>query len=1312
MPHKRRKRKSRLYPEPHIARRDFEAVPSEQAGKRFRCSTFNESDKAVNAQLFASSVQPPLSPPLSEAHPSVHSRHEAVPASGETMSSFHSHVPDYDYTVDCGEDSPQNTRDKDIGGQSVATTPDTNMGPVLDEELQRSTLENSVFDFNSSNLFDIFDDALPTLDQDVRDFDPALETTVQMTDQHDSDDASRATSILNSVKSAFPRSTLIGIISLYGKPRMTLECYDHLRAIVRDADKSKAPPCVTTMRQRVLPRLLKTNFVKSNVIDFKQRPIHPDTSSTPDPSNTNVAGDKAVLVIPSEWAIMDIRSLHVLRELVCLDSCLCSRSFGQTDLRFVNHHEVISTSTASRSDCLFVNSDGTPFAATTGASVELHFPPDICSPSVLGRVSLGRGIFGLESSMTLSGVVSSTEHVVHSSASSTAIEHGLPFTHSSFEQHELYMRCMPLLIELCETPATIMDSVGEERLQGETDHLGPRTRREKRNLTELDTEDKARLLPGDHLTFLDVGQPSLIAVVVSRFWVSRLTDDRNMVLLFHFDTNGETKIDMLRFLGAPSLIQKQQPVPQQHANTAKCYTKGKLDNGKTFYRYQILLYADDFNPRSTLFPKGSVGGLYLSPSSLHIHTRRSQFTIRTVCLTPPGISTNVAFDHIIDDLVNGSISGIECKDAFQNDVVVYLQVMGFVGDYPASSAVVDVKGHTALAPCTHCTTPKNRSEESSTFAYTTTFHSAHNAFRRTQLRSTSMHSLGLSSVVAKCLGMKIHESSDVHERGKCPLLKFAQNYNERVRTVSGSSHLRHDSLDGYDLNIIAPDHLVTGLFKGILTLCFIQMETDDLRSRLTSLLREHLLLYGFQTQSVLFKNRKLVPGLSMSTLYCILSLLPALLQSMGILDSLPPKSMLLHLHRFFCLSFWWPTIDSDGERAWKFVHGKHMHLYHNTLQRMASNFVKSVHTYCKSYPTLSSHIDRPNVHRLLELVIHTIPAYNHVSYICELVYESAHQPLKFYLSRNHSANSHIYAVQLILAKDWIVRLWCLWKIHCDARETDKYRKVALVGLLRLIGGSVIDDINWTAPLMEDHLKSFELYVHDLFDGTVEGRFQNWYKNASHNYSAEGKWEVHYDVKKPKFTNAQSDHFDRVIGLISDLSFMNAANFSVHSKVSLVRGYGSSSPGHHEQLLIGDIVQVLSTSKGAQAKIIDTAQQVGRFPCFFVIGSLVKSPCGSVWASVSQCKQESPNNKSQIPDYKANAFFKVSTSPFYETEVIQLLQLTGSIRKVGVVHDCKNSGCCTRGHSLQNNSFHHSETALTGGSFFLLTRSLGFPPRRS
>ena len=135
-----------------------------------------------------------------------------------------------------------------------------------------------------------------------------------------------------------------------------------------------------------------------------------------------------------------------------------------------------------------------------------------------------------------------------------------------------------------------------------------------------------------------------------------------------------------------------------------------------------------------------------------------------------------------------------------------------------------------------------------------------------------------------------------------------------------------------------------------------------------------------------------------------------------------------------CQAFWWSTLHHDGNEACEFVHGKGRQQYHSVLHILASNYVKAVDRYAKKNPDLRKEVDQPNTHRLLELTAHTIPQYGHIFFVCELVFEAAHQPLKFFLSRNTTSNSHLFAVHVVLAKDRIIRLWSLWSIYSSESE--------------------------------------------------------------------------------------------------------------------------------------------------------------------------------------------------------------------------------------------------------------------------------------
>ena len=167
-----------------------------------------------------------------------------------------------------------------------------------------------------------------------------------------------------------------------------------------------------------------------------------------------------------------------------------------------------------------------------------------------------------------------------------------------------------------------------------------------------------------------------------------------------------------------------------------------------------------------------------------------------------------------------------------------------------------------------------------------------------------MRSANINDIEARQLGLEPLQASLIDTPGKAPLLKLAAVFNRRLIRHTRETPFPLDALDDYNINIIAPDYLLTGLMKGALYCTFSQLSTDTERDILQLRLKASLLEFGFQSQTLLFKDKKLVPGLSMSMIYAIFSVLPTLLKSMGLLDKLPTRHIIIHLHTFMCLGFW------------------------------------------------------------------------------------------------------------------------------------------------------------------------------------------------------------------------------------------------------------------------------------------------------------------------------------------------------------------------------------------------------------------------
>ncbi|MEM1282988.1 MAG: hypothetical protein AAGG81_05485, partial [Chlamydiota bacterium] len=748
----------------------------------------------------------------------------------------------------------------------------------------------------------------------------------------------------------------------------------------------------------------------------------------------------------------------------------------------------------------------------------------------------------------------------------------------------------------------------------------------------------------------------------------------------------------------------------------ECMTTGFLSNGRRYYMYRLLLYADDFNPRSALFPRGSVGGVYMSPAGFSIRTRRSQKTIRTISLTPSGVSTNHVLDYIIEDLVSGSLDGFDCFDPFGNKVRFFFDIIGFLADYPASSSVVDVLGHNGSAPCTHCTFVLVRSQLRSRYAFTTTINSSNSMFRRTQWRTVSIRSVGLDSTQSQQLGVKDGDNSTLNDRGRYPLLKLASQFNERLNQHNRITPFNTEYKDGYEMNIVAPDHLLTGLMKGVLYCTFRQLPTDNDRDNLQIMLKACLLEFGFQSQNYFFQNKKLVPGLSMSMIYAIFIVLPPLLESMGQFQIIPTRNLIINLHTFVCIGFWWPSLETDGIQAWEFVHGKGSNLYHNALHRVDSNFINSVDRYFKKYPSFGKYVDRPNTHRLLELTTHTLPTYHHLLFICELVFESAHQPLKFLLSRNNTSNSHINSVKVMLVKDWMFRVWCSWVTYNSKDSSEIERKASMNTLMYLFCSSKVDEYDWNFAHLYETKVAIQDHIVEVLTGTVGDILADWYSDTMIDNFKDGTWTV----SNLHEINTIPIEKRTVLGYIeNDLSMtlsIDRKSFSFVSKVNFQRGFGSTGKNSHEMLRLGDVVQVLLKRPAVSSRFIELSSDGYGKIAYFVIGAIIATEEKCNWLITRQCTSTTTSSStSQMPDYNHPLINKIKTIPFFDNcsqsaNAFSYIHQDRRVRKVGILHNCKEDGGCH--FSSSSRTVNHSTTSLDGGHFFVISRSYGYPPRRS
>lgn len=85
-----------------------------------------------------------------------------------------------------------------------------------------------------------------------------------------------------------------------------------------------------------------------------------------------------------------------------------------------------------------------------------------------------------------------------------------------------------------------------------------------------------------------------------------------------------------------------------------------------------------------------------------IKRMQRRYSVTTISLTPCTVSTNLVVDYLIRDILGGTIGGSAGIDAEGTETKIFLDISGFLGDYPACSDVLYVVKHSAGAPYTHC----------------------------------------------------------------------------------------------------------------------------------------------------------------------------------------------------------------------------------------------------------------------------------------------------------------------------------------------------------------------------------------------------------------------------------------------------------------------------------------------------------------------------------------------------------------------------------------------------------------------------------
>ena len=554
-----------------------------------------------------------------------------------------------------------------------------------------------------------------------------------------------------------------------------------------------------------------------------------------------------------------------------------------------------------------------------------------------------------------------------------------------------------------------------------------------------------------------------------------------------------------------------EPAPLRGRGAPACSApaSGLLPSGERYFAYRIALYHDGF-----VYTEGrqaSAEGLYMVCLNLPRHRRRCPSAVRVLSLAPPGTNISSVYDFVLNDILDAARHGFDAVTAEGEKVRVFLDLVCVLTDTPAGNDILDVLGHTANAPCHLCRFRRQtRSEVLSRYTGTGTS-SGTLAAKRHWLVHRAVR-VCASDADLNELGMRT--------AGKAlPLHRYA----EKLQALALGGLLPVSSLGGpivarqfdpYRAVVVAPDHLLCGVFRDSLNAAIAILPSPHHREMLDTVmlcLLEECGLGGTEGELVNAKEACL-HSMSMTSMYATTVVAEHALRTTVALQArddgdgvscipsycveafrvVQSAADLVYLFQVPLEETRRDMCAEDHETAFRAL--VHTHLSRvaalcrpaegsrrsasggQLRKRARSNSGRSARAGSEvgdgaSWRSASAasagnegghastvaakarkSLDKPNLHRLLELSSAYMPSMGHGSFLSELMFEAAHQALKRALERANKAHlPHNTALRHVLINDLKGRLAGL---EAAARLGDE---AAVRGCVRLLLGAEASD---------------------------------------------------------------------------------------------------------------------------------------------------------------------------------------------------------------------------------------------------------------
>ena len=370
-------------------------------------------------------------------------------------------------------------------------------------------------------------------------------------------------------------------------------------------------------------------------------------------------------------------------------------------------------------------------------------------------------------------------------------------------------------------------------------------------------------------------------------------------------------------------------------------------------------------------------------------------------------------------------------------------------------------------------------------------------------------------------------------------------------------------------------------------------------------------------------------------------------------------------------------------------------------------------------------MDKPNMHRLLELYVHSIPALGHVRHFSEVIFEKAHQPFKRAIQESNHRLGNVQAVEHSLMNDWRERL-CASISDKTSKATASSREYDTISSL-LIG-------NLSKTFTQDGGMEFALrsIVDDMLIPAIAqqtGREQS----CSNICAVNG---ARWSASQKKSGNDAVQYKEHLRTITQCLCVEHEQDIQFYNVATLQRRRGESSS--HHRIYCGNVVQAIVRFNPDEPVIdhidscLDTSHTDDYSIGLFLVKGTFEVTCAAEDSRTRGVQRACPEKSLYVLAKKCVYLEeKYVTIDCTYQNLVYILALSEHVRRVGMLHACfralgsgsKHANPSTSSQqSMQNGEcvfeeiagsavVHHAKLNIEeGGVFHVFTTRTGYPPR--